>query len=127
MKLRSSFMLAIALMLSAGCAFAFGAPGSVVVDIVGGKADNTLIATNSLDKIELEIVGGEANNTVIAPPVKPAKVCPCPSYLETCTCTETDYDRQEQRYPWEDMHLGVDAWYGTFWYTDVNMPKWPQF
>jgi hypothetical protein len=24
------------------------------------------------------------------------------------------------------MHLGVDAWYGAFWYTDINMPKWPQ-
>ena len=23
------------------------------------------------------------------------------------------------------MQLGVDAWYGTFWYTEVYTPKWP--
>jgi len=123
--LRKSILLALALMLSACSAYAFGGPGSIVVDIVGSVVDNTRITSSGMEKVELEIVGSDANNTVISPP---EKVVICPKHI----CTDTIYpevksENKEKHYPWENMHLGVDAWYGTFWYTDINMPKWPQF
>ncbi|MFZ3148788.1 MAG: hypothetical protein WA137_07070 [Methanothrix sp.] len=123
--LRKSIILALALMLSACTAYAFGAPGSVVVDIVGSVTDNTKITSSGMDKVELEIIGSEANNTVISPPEKAVKcpnhICPDSSYTEVKT------ENREKRYPWENMHLGVDAWYGTFWYdSNINLPKWPQ-
>lgn len=125
---RLSAVLFIALMLSACTAHAFGEPGSVVVDVVGSTIDNTRITTTGHESVELEFVGSVANNTVIAPPERKPPVCPpyvCPEM--NCGCVEESGQCQQKRYPWEDMHLGVDAWYGTFWYTDINMPKWPQF
>lgn len=126
-KLRSSIILALMLILLApNAAYAFGSSGSVVVDIVGSKTDNTRIATHGTDKIELEIVGSTANNTIIAPPEEKKVICrecprpyPCPD--KKCVCPE-------EKKPWDGMHLGVDAWYDTFWYmNDINMPKWPMF
>jgi hypothetical protein len=126
MELRKSIILALALMLSACNAYAFGGPGSVVVDIVGSVTDNTKITSSGMEKIELEIIGSEANNTTISPPEKekkcPKQICPDTTY------TEVKSENKEKRYPWENMHLGVDAWYGTFWYdSNINLPNWPQF
>jgi len=124
--LRKSIILALALMLSACSAYAFGGPGPVVVDIVGSVTDNTKITSSGMEKVELEIIGSEANNTIISPPTE--KVVICPKYIcPDITYPEVKSENKEKRYPWENMHLGVDAWYGTFWYTDINMPKWPQF
>lgn len=124
--MRKSIMLALALMLSACSAYAFGGPGSVVVDIVGSVTDNTRITSSGMEKVELEIIGSEANNTVISPPEK-AEKCPkhiCPDII----FPEVKCENKEKRYPWENMHLGVDAWYGTFWYgSNINLPNWPQF
>ena len=122
--MRKSIILALTLMLSACSASAFGGPGSVVVDIVGSVTDNTRIASSGMERVELEIIGSEANNTTISPPAENLVICPGCIYPESI-CPECDSE-QEAR-PWDDMHLGVDAWYGTFWYTDINMPKWPQF
>ncbi|HSN24055.1 MAG TPA: hypothetical protein VLS45_07800 [Methylomicrobium sp.] len=125
--LRISIILALVLMLSAGSAYAFGGAGSIVVDIVGSEVDNTKVISSGMEKVELEFVGSKANNTVIAPPVEKVVICPpyvCP---ETKCFPEVKYECEEKKYPWEGMHLGVDAWYGTFWYTDINMPRWPQF
>ena len=122
--MRKSIILALALMLSACSASAFGGPGSVVVDIVGSVTDNTRITSSGMERVELEIIGSEANNTTISPPAENLVICPgyiCPE----STCPECD--NEQEAHPWDDMHLGVDAWYGTFWYTDINMPKWPQF
>jgi hypothetical protein len=126
MMLRKSIMLALALMLSACSAYALGGPGSVVVDIVGSVTDNTKIMSSGMEKVELEIIGSEANNTVISPP---EKVVICPKHIcPDTTYSEVKSENKEKRYPWENMHLGVDAWYGTFWYdSNINMPKWPQF
>ena len=124
--MRKSIILALALMLSACSASAFGGPGSVVVDIVGSVTDNTKITSSGMEKVELEIIGSEANNTIISPPAETVVICPrhvCPDTISP----EVRSESREKLYPWEDMHLGVDAWYGTFWYTDINMPKWPQF
>ncbi len=129
MVLRKSILLALALMLSACSAYAFGGPGSIVVDIVGSSTDNTKITSSGMEKVDLEIIGSEATNTIISPPeiVKcPRHICPDSDYSDSIYTLEKT-DKKEKRYPWENMHLGVDAWYGTFWYTDINMPKWPQF
>ena len=130
MKLKLSIILALALMLSASGALAFGSPGSVVVDIVGSRTDNTKVIASGPEKVELEIIGSTSSNTTISPYEERVKIChnhsfcpECPSCL-TNPCPECD--KQKKTYPWDNMHLGVDAWYGTFWYTDVNMPKWPQ-
>jgi len=127
--LRKSIILALTLMLSACSASAFGGPGSVVVDIVGSVTDNTRIASSGMERVELEIIGSKANNTTISPPAENLVICPgCIS--PGCICPEPicpECDNEQEARPWDDMHLGVDAWYGTFWYTDINMPKWPQF
>jgi hypothetical protein len=127
--LRKSIILALTLMLSACSASALGGPGSVVVDIVGSVTDNTRIASSGMERVELEIIGSEANNTIISPPAENLVICPgCIS--PGCICPEPicpECDNEQEARPWDDMHLGVDAWYGTFWYTDINMPKWPQF
>ena len=49
----------------------------------------------------------------------------CPSCL-THLRSFAESDSQRKTYPWDYMHLGVDAWYGTFWYKNIYMPKWPQ-
>jgi hypothetical protein len=119
MELRLSIILVLALMLSASTACAFGGPGSVVVDIVGSVTDNTKITSYGMEKVELEIIGSQASNTTISPPAETEVICP------DCPCPECD--DEEESYPWEGRHLGVDAWYDTFWYTNINLPKWPQF
>jgi hypothetical protein len=127
MELRLSIILALALMLSACSAYAFGGPGSIVVDIVGSVTDNTKITSYGMEKVELEFVGSEANNTIITPPAEKSVICPkyiCPDIK---CCSELKCESKEKCYPWENMHLGVDAWHGTFWYTDINMPKWLTF
>ena len=127
--LRKSIILALTLMLSACSASAFGGPGSVVVDIVGSVTDNTRIASSGMERVELEIIGSEANNTIISPPAENLVICPGCIGPE-CICPESicpECDNEQEARLWDDMHLGVDAWYGTFWYTDINMPKWPQF
>ena len=127
MKLRLSIMLTAALMLSSCMAMAFGESGSVVVDIVGSNTDNTLITASGPEKVELEIVGSQANNTIISPPVMNTVVCPASICPDVNCCAEQSCECQEETRPWDGMHLGVDAWYGTYWYTDVNLPQWPQF
>ena len=125
--LRTSFILALVLMLSAGSAYAFGGAGSIVVDIVGSEVDNTKVMSSGMEKVELEFVGSKANNTVITSPGEKVMICPPYACPETKYCHEVKCESKEKKYPWEGMHLGVDAWYGTFWYTDINMPRWPQF
>jgi len=125
MVLRKSILLALALMLSACSAYAFGGPGSITVDIVGSTTDNTKITSSGMEKVELEFIGSKANNTIISPPEK-VVICQKPICYDSIN-PEVKTEQKQKRYPWENMHLGVDAWYGTFWYTDINMPKWPQF
>jgi hypothetical protein len=124
MELRLAMKSALVLMLLISCASAIASAGSVVVDIVGSNADNTNIVASGADKLELEIIGSTTNNTTISPPKKIVR-----KWHERCfpdlRC-ENKQDCKQASYPWDKLHLGVDAWYGTFWYTDINMPKWPQ-
>jgi hypothetical protein len=132
--LRIIILLAAALILSSSPAWALGGSGSVVVDIVGSKTDDTRIMSSGIEKVELEIIGSEANNTTIGSPEKQA----CQRHHRGEKSDDRERDSLERdslddvgqgRYnPWDGMHLGVDAWYNTFWYRDeINMPKWPQF
>jgi len=70
--LRIIILLAAALILSSSPAWALGGSGSVVVDIVGSKTDDTRIMSSGIEKVELEIIGSEANNTTIGSPEKQA-------------------------------------------------------
>ena len=127
MELRLSMKLAIVLMLLISSASAFADAGSVVVDIVGSNTDNTKITASGSEKLELEIIGSTANNTTISFPKEMAKrwhEC-CVPDLRCEYKQECEQVSKQESHPWDNLHLGVDAWYGTFWYTDINMPKWP--
>ena len=124
-------LLAAVLILSSSPAWALGTGGSVVVDIVGSRTDNTRIMSSGMEKVELEIIGSEANNTSIGWPEQRA----CGRHDREERGGDEgedgfidDGDGQSGSHPWDGMHLGVDAWYDTFWYrNEINMPKWPQF
>ena len=127
MELRLSMKLAIVLMLLISSASAFADAGSIVVDIVGSNTDNTKISASGAEKLELEIIGSTANNTTISLPkemVKRWRGC-CVPDLRCEYEQECEQVSNQESHPWDNLHLGVDAWYGTFWYTDINMPKWP--
>ncbi|VVB70371.1 Uncharacterised protein [uncultured archaeon] len=130
--MRLLMIFAMALMLSASCACAFGGSGSISVDIVGSRTDNTKIFSSGSDNVNLEIVGSDANNTFISPPQMEKKCHDRCCRDEKEKCREWDQDSclqgKKKIHPWDGMHLGVDAWYDTFWYeSQINMPKWPQF
>lgn len=132
------FILAAMLILMASIAMAFGGPGSVVVDIVGSDVDDTMVVADGRGDIDLEIIGSTAKNTTVSPymemirfcptcpqcPICPTPICPtCP----TCPVYPCPDEEQIKPIPWNNMHMGVDAWYGAFWYKDYpNLPKWPQ-
>ena len=125
--MRLSMILGVALVLLISSISALADTGSVVVDIVGSDTDNTNVIVSGKEKVELEIVGSDANNTTITS--QAAKSERCHKHLFTNLRSDCNKEctpvRETKTYPWDDMHLGVDAWYGTFWYTDINMPKWP--
>jgi hypothetical protein len=95
------------------------ASGSVVVDIVGSNTESTQIVQPNAGSIELEIIGSTTNDTTIASQagIDAAVDCHWPEkgklFRKPCQ-------------PPQIPHLGVDAWYGEYWYTSINMPKWPQ-
>lgn len=117
--MRVAMILALVLMVSASTAYAWSGAGSVVVDIVGSSADNTNIVTSGLAPVELELIGSVANNTMIGP------LPDCPVVCPDCCCPEERCECTEQSSASEGRHTGVDAWYGTFWYGNINMPRWP--
>ncbi len=120
--MRLSIILAFVLVLLSFNASAFADTGSIVVDIVGSNTDNTRIVSPGIEKVELEIIGSTSKNTTIAAAKKTieCKMC-CYPYFGY----ENKPEYKPASRPWDKMHLGVDAWYGTFWYTNINMPKWP--
>ncbi|MDD1761357.1 MAG: hypothetical protein LUQ59_03915 [Methanothrix sp.] len=128
--LRAFILLAAVLLVSSSSAWALGGSGSVVVDIVGSKTDNTNVMSSGTEKIELEVIGSEAVNTTIGSPEKTdfhRHSCCDEGHEEKDSYTDSNGDRGSDN-PWDGMHLGVDAWYNTFWYRDdINTPKWPQF
>ncbi len=119
MKIKLTLTMIFIVLASSACMA--GSAASVVVDIVGSRADNIRVESYS-EPVDLEIVGGAASDIQIAPPENCLPVCSCGH----CCYPDLRCNSSKPNYPWDSMHLGVDAWYGTFWYTDVNMPRWPQ-
>jgi hypothetical protein len=97
------------------------------LDIVGSLADSIQIVSPEAESEDIEIVGSTAKNINIISEVpretrKRAGHCQLDSY-EPVYCVTPDY-QPEDTYK---SHLGVDAWYGRYWYaSSANMPKWPQ-
>ena len=120
--MRILIVLALMLALTAPNACLLASAESIVVDIVGSRAENTEIAVSTAQPVTLEIVGSTTNNTVISSPK-----------IEKVVCRERCHYKQEgnctpDHHPCDDTHYGVDAWYGKFWYnSEINLPKWPQF
>lgn len=137
------FILVAMLILMVSSAMAFGGPESVVVDIVGSDVENTMVVADGRGDVDLEIIGSTAKNTTVSPyktssicqlcsicpycPICPTPICPTPECPTCPTCPVPSKELYKQPMPWDNIHLGVDAWYGAFWYKDYpNMPKWPQ-
>lgn len=124
--MRVAMILALALMLLASTAHAFGGARSTSIDIVGSEVDHVKVNTAWDMPLDFEIVGSEASDITIGPP--PVKVVKC---FKECRKPEKDCRCPPEK-PCErgrlcERHFGVDAWYGTFWaYDQPNLPKWPQ-
>jgi hypothetical protein len=74
--------------------YGFGSTGSVSVDIIGSKANNTTIVSQYGEPVNLEIIGSAASNIKIVYPEEKA------NDIQICdTCG------QEKRYitPWDDF------------------------
>jgi hypothetical protein len=107
--------------------------GSGGLDIVGSKAGDIKIISPDAISEGIEIVGGRANNISISStvPVDTAQCCdqcPAAEYILVCEVCEL-CNATPIRYPDGDHtpHLGVDAWYGRYWYASTPYtPKWPQ-
>jgi hypothetical protein len=90
------------------------------LDIVGSMADDVRIYSPYAAAEDVEIVGSTATNISLysTPPIEECCARPPvvlqPVYINT----------PEKKY---EPHLGVDAWYGRYWYaSDMYMPKWPR-
>lgn len=107
------------------------AEGSVGLDIVGSRAGEIQIISPDAISDGVEIVGGRASNISISS-IVPADAaqccdqCPAAEYIlvyEVCElCNATPIPDGDHA-----PHLGVDAWYGRYWYASTPYtPKWPQ-
>jgi hypothetical protein len=97
------------------------------LDIVGSLADSIQIVSPEAESEDIEIVGSTAKNINIISGAprdcrKRAGHCQLDSY-EPIHCVTPDYQQEDIYKP----HLGVDAWYGRYWFaSSAYMPKWPQ-
>jgi hypothetical protein len=112
--LRRAWILAIVLLAS--IALAYG-KGPVNVDIIGSQADNTKIIFPG-SSLDMEIIGSSTNNTQV--------LAKAPVNNTVCKWRGHEKRRPECKPKFEIPHLGVDAWYGCYWYTHDYMPRWPQ-
>ena len=93
------------------------------LDIVGSLADNVQIISPYTEAEDVEIVGSTARNINIysMPPIETRECCARPPDV----VLPPVYSGVPTYSP--ESHLGVDAWYGRYWYaSDIYMPKWPQ-
>lgn len=95
------------------------------LDIVGSKLDNIQVCSDNADFGDTEIVGSTLTNIKISP-AKSTKKHP---YEKTecywdSSCIDNSYDKPHDSCL--KSHLGVDAWYGRYWFMDeIYTPKWP--
>ena len=102
------------------------------LDIVGSNLDKIQIFSDDANLGDTEIVGSTVTNV---------KICPTPEHEKKChddrsrcddvkcywdmTCK--DYPNYKPSVICPKPHLGVDAWYGTYWFNNqMYTPKWPQ-
>jgi hypothetical protein len=95
------------------------------LDVVGSKLDNIKIFSDSADLGNTEIVGGSVTNVTFSPPPKQRKPCDKTECYWDASCRDNKKDSKCDSCL--KPHLGVDAWYGKYWYMDdIYTPKWPR-
>ncbi|OPX76321.1 MAG: hypothetical protein A4E44_00745 [Methanosaeta sp. PtaB.Bin018] len=92
--MRVAITLVSMLVLLGLASYGFGSTGSVSVDIIGSKANNTTIVSQYGEPVNLEIIGSAASNIKIVYPEEKA------NDIQIC-----DACGQEKRYitPWDDF------------------------
>jgi hypothetical protein len=96
------------------------------LDIVGSKLDNIQIFSDNADLGDTEIVGSTLTNIKITPTPKQAKKTPCKKTECYWDFSCMDYSYKKPHVSCLKSHLGVDAWYGRYWFMDdIYTPKWP--
>jgi hypothetical protein len=102
------------------------------LDIVGSNLDKIQIFSDNADLGNTEIVGSTVTNVKISPLPKPEKKCmreksrcdDVKCYWDSA-CVDNPHCKPSVTCP--KPHLGVDAWYGRYWFNDqMYTPKWPQ-
>jgi hypothetical protein len=98
------------------------------LDIVGSRLDNIKVCSDDALAGNMEIVGGSVVNVTISekPHQKKQHYKKEPDlkcYWDSGCIDTTKYKPTKLC----TGHLGVDAWYGTYWFNDqIYTPKWPQ-
>ena len=94
------------------------------LDIVGSKLEDIQIFSDNADLGDTEIVGSTLTNIKISAPPAPPRP-PCDNVYREPSCYDYRFDSRGSSC--FKPHLGVDAWYGRYWYMDeIYTPKWPQ-
>jgi hypothetical protein len=78
------------------------------------------VFSSNLASNDSEIIKDSINKRGICAPTIP------PTPIQTPNQTPPCYVKPPTTPPEKPPHLGVDAWYGQFWYTEVYLPKWPR-
>jgi hypothetical protein len=97
------------------------------LDVVGSKLDNIQIFSDNADLGNTEIVGSTLTNIKISPPANPPKKSTCEKIECYWDFSCMDYSYNKPHVSCLKSHLGVDAWYGRYWFMDeIYTPKWPR-
>lgn len=102
------------------------------LDVVGSNLDKIQIFSDDANFGDTEFVGSTVTNVKISPLPKPEKRCQ--QERSRCDDVKCYWDSACINYPpskpsviCPNNHLGVDAWYGTYWFNNqIYTPKWPQ-
>lgn len=102
------------------------------LDVVGSNLDRIQVFSDDATLGDTEFVGSTVTNVMISPLPKPPKKC----QTEKSRCDDVkcywnpaciDYPHSNPSVNCIKPHLGVDAWYGAYWFNDqIYTPKWPQ-
>jgi len=155
--MKTAIVMAIMSTLLASAAYAAGGVGFGNVDIVGSNLNNINFSSDSgLGDMEkhLDIVGSKLENIkifsddanlgdteVVGSSIKNVEILPAPEKEKKPECKKDrhddikcywdsacmDYPHDKPHVCGSKPHLGVDAWYGKYWFnSQIYTPKWPQ-
>jgi hypothetical protein len=102
------------------------------LDIVGSKLENIKIFSDDANLGDTEVVGSSINNVEILPAPEHQKKSECKKDRRDDTICYwdsacKDYSHDKPSVTCSKPHLGVDAWYGNYWFNNqIYTPKWPQ-